>query len=108
MGAVVPFFGIPTEMFPGAVGLALRTGAPILPVTIHRRGLISHVIEIGPPIEILRTGDREKDVEVNLATLVKTLENAIRSYPEEWWVISRRWTPDQVAERRDRVDSSAD
>jgi len=80
LGAVVPFFGIPTEMFPGAVGLALRTGAPILPVTIHRQGLIRHVIEIGPPIDIVRTGDREKDVEVNLATVVKTLENAIRNY----------------------------
>ncbi len=97
MGAVVPFFGIPTEMFPGAVGLALRTGAPILPVTIHRRELIRHVIEIGPPIEIVRTGDRDKDVEVNLATVVKTLEKSVRSYPEEWWLISRRWTPDQAA-----------
>ncbi len=91
-GCVVPFFGIPTEMFPGAVSLPLKTGAAVLPVTIHRRGLTRHVIEISPPIEIVRTGDRQKDVAVNLARVVKTLEDAIRNYPEEWWVISRRWT----------------
>ncbi len=100
MGSVVPFFGIPTEMFPGAVSLALRTGAPILPVTIRRDGRIKHVIEIGPPIEIVRTGDRQKDVGVNLARVVKTLEEAIRKYPEEWWLISRRWSRKQVAELR--------
>lgn len=92
-GCVVPFFGIPTEMFPGAVSLPLKTGAAVLPVTIHRRGLTRHVIEIGPPIEIVRTGDRRKDVAVNLARVVKTLEDAIRTYPQEWWVISRRWPP---------------
>jgi len=97
-GCVVPFFGIPTEMFAGAVTLALRTGAAVLPVTIHRRGLTRHVIEIGPLIEIVRTGDRQKDVAVNLARVVKTLESAITAYPEEWWVISRRWTRRQVAE----------
>jgi len=100
LGCVVPFFGIPTEMFPGAISLALKTGAAVLPVTIHRRGLIQHVIEIGAPIEIVRTGDRHKDVAINLARVVKALENAIRSYPEEWWVISRRWSPEQVAELR--------
>jgi lauroyl/myristoyl acyltransferase len=97
-GCVVPFFGIRTEMFPGAVSLALKTGAAVLSVTIHRRGLTRHVIEIGPAIETVRTGDRQKDVAVNLARVVETLENAIRAYPEEWWVISRRWTRRQVAE----------
>jgi len=99
-GCVVPFFGIPTEMFPGAISMALKTGAAVLPVTIHRRGLTRHVIEIGPPIEIVRTGDRQKDVELNLTNVVKTLEDAIRKYPQEWWVISRRWSPKQAADLR--------
>jgi lauroyl/myristoyl acyltransferase len=99
-GCVVPFFGIPTEMFPGAISMALRNGAAVLPVTIHRIGLIKHAIEIGAPVEIVLTGDRQKDVEVNLARVVKTLEGAIRNYPDEWWVISRRWAPRQVAELR--------
>ncbi len=97
MGCVVPFFGIPTEMFPGAVSMALKMGSPLLPVTIHRQGRMRHTIEIGPPIEIIRTGDRQKDVEVNLARVVRTLEYSIRTYPEEWWVISRRWPPEQAA-----------
>lgn len=97
-GCVVPFFGIPTEMFAGAVSLALKTGAAVLPVTMHRRGLTRHVIEIGAPVEIVRTGGRQKDVAVNLARVVKTLEDAIMAYPEEWWMISRRWTRRQVAE----------
>ncbi len=98
-GCVVPFFGIPTEMFPGAISMALKTGAAVLPLTIHRSGRIRHRIEIGPPLEIVRTGDREKDVKVNLARVVETFEAAIRRHPEEWWVISRRWTPEQVASR---------
>ncbi len=99
-GCVVPFFGIPTEMFPGAISMALRTGAAVLPITIHRKGLTRHVIEIGPEIEVVRSGDRQKDVAVNLARVVKTFEESIRRYPEEWWVISRRWSPEQVAESR--------
>lgn len=104
-GCVVPFFGIPTEMFPGAISLALKTGAAVLPTTIHRRGLTRHVIEIGPPIEIVRAPPpegRQKDVAVNLARVVKTLEDAIRSNPEEWWVISRRWTRQQARQLRRR------
>ncbi len=104
MGCVVPFFGIPTEMFPGAISMALKTGAAVLPVVIHKRGWTKHVIEIGPPIEIVRTGDRQEDVAVNLARVVKALGDAIRRYPEEWWVISRRWTVRQVVElRRNRL-----
>ena len=96
-GCVVPFFGIPTEMFPGVISLALRTGASILPVTIHRKGVLRHVIEIGCPVQLVSTGDRQRDVEVNLAHVVKSLETAIRKYPEEWWVISRRWSRSQLA-----------
>jgi lauroyl/myristoyl acyltransferase len=91
-------------MFPGAISLALKTGATVLPVTIHKPRLTEHVIEIAPPVEIVRTPPRagQKDVAVNLARVVKTLEHAIRSYPEEWWAISRRWTVRQVAQLRKR------
>jgi len=101
-GCVVPFFDMPTEMFPGVVSLALKTGAPVLPVTIHRAGLTKHFIEIGPPVEIIRSSPRARreNVAGNLARVVKTLEDAIRTYPEEWWVISRRWTVQQLAMRR--------
>jgi KDO2-lipid IV(A) lauroyltransferase len=96
-GCLVPFFGIPTEMFPGAVTMALKTGAPVLPVTIHRTGLTTHLIEILPPIQMVRSPNRLNDVELSLTRVVQTFEDAIRKYPEEWWVISRRWTPRQVA-----------
>lgn len=98
-GCVVPFFGIPTEMFPGVISLALKTGARVLPVTIHRRGVVHHIIEIGPPIDLVSTGDRQKDVEVNLARVVQSLEVGIRDYPEEWWLISRRWSRSQLDAR---------
>jgi lauroyl/myristoyl acyltransferase len=99
-GCVVPFFGIPTEMFPGAVSLALRTGATVLPVTVHRQRGPRHILEIGPPIEIVRSGNRRRDMKASLRNVVRTFEKAIGSFPEEWWAISRRWGPEQLAQRR--------
>jgi KDO2-lipid IV(A) lauroyltransferase len=96
-GVWVDFFGKKVPTHPGLAVLALKTGAPVVPVFMVRNGFQKHRLMIKEPLELICTGDFKKDVESNTQLFNNTLESMIRQYPDQWFWIHRRW------ERKKRV-----
>ncbi len=90
-GIFVDFFGHPAATAPGPVILAKRTGATILPMITIREKNNRHRIIIDSPMELESTGDREKNILVNVQKYTKILENYVRKYPEQWLWTYKRW-----------------
>lgn len=91
-GVFVPFFGHLACTTTGAAVLALRTDATVIPVCApwnEERG--RYVFRGGPIIELVRTGDNERDIEINTANFTAAIERQIRTYPEQWLWIHKRW-----------------
>ena len=89
-GVFAPFFNRPACTNKGLALLALKTGAPVVPVFLLReadgyRGVIQ------PEIPQVRTGDKTKDVEINTANYNRAIEDIVRQYPEQWFWVHRRW-----------------
>lgn len=90
-GITVPFFGAPANLPAGYVSLALRTGAPVLPIFIVRQPDGRFVIQIEPPLPLANSGDRERDVRSGVAQMVAVLERYISQYPEQWTFYQPIW-----------------
>jgi KDO2-lipid IV(A) lauroyltransferase len=91
---MVDFFGAPARLPVGAVRLALRTGAPLIPAFGLRLPDDTFVMRIGPPLELVQTGDREDDLLAGLRTIVKVMERYISQNPEQWLVAAPVWPLD--------------
>jgi KDO2-lipid IV(A) lauroyltransferase len=98
-GILVPFFGQPAHMPHGAIALALRTGAAILPGYTVRLPDNTSVVIIEPPLELERTGDRDEDVRVNMRQLAETLERYIIEAPDQWVVLQKIWDKGYTEEK---------
>ncbi len=90
-GLPVPFFGKIAYTPPGPAIFSLKTGAPILPMFVAREKGIPHTLVIGRPIEIERTMDEKKDIELLTAKFTRSIEDSIRHYPGQWPWLNRRW-----------------
>ncbi|WP_298431981.1 lysophospholipid acyltransferase family protein [Geobacter sp.] len=84
-GGVVDFLGRGawTTTMPAVV--AARTGAPLLPIFIHREGG-RHVVTIHP--EVPAPSDDPLD---GTRRLNRAIEGQIASHPDEWLWVYRRW-----------------
>jgi KDO2-lipid IV(A) lauroyltransferase len=87
----VDFFGKRAPTTPALAVLAMRTGAPILPVFMVRNGFKRHILFVKKPIPIVHTGDIKNDVKTNTQMINNTLEEMIRQYPDQWFWVHRRW-----------------
>lgn len=85
------FFGRKAPTTPALAILAMKTGAPVLPVFMIRNGFQKHRLIIKEPLELIRSGDIKKDVEANTQLFNDTLESVIREYPDQWFWIHQRW-----------------
>jgi KDO2-lipid IV(A) lauroyltransferase len=90
-GVWADFFGKKAPTTPGLAVLALKTEAPVVPVFMVRDGFQKHRLIIKEPLELIRTGDFEKDVAANTQLFNQTLESMVRQYPDQWFWIHRRW-----------------
>jgi KDO2-lipid IV(A) lauroyltransferase len=96
-GIWADFFGRKAPTTPGLAVLAMKTGAPVLPVFMVRDGFQAHRLIVKQPLELIHTGDIKKDVEANTQLFNHTLESMIRQYPDQWFWVHRRW------ERKKRI-----
>ncbi|HEU4594970.1 MAG TPA: lysophospholipid acyltransferase family protein [Pyrinomonadaceae bacterium] len=91
-GVFVPFFGHLACTTAGVATLALRTDATVIPVCApwdeKRRRFVFHG---GPVVELVRTGDAARDVELNTERFTAAIEGHVRAYPEQWLWIHKRW-----------------
>ena len=91
-GVFADFFGIPAATTDGLALFALRTGADVIPGFIRwDRTRQKHVLEFQPPVELIRTGDRDADVRENTTRFNSVIENFVRRYPDQWLWIHKRW-----------------
>jgi KDO2-lipid IV(A) lauroyltransferase len=44
-----------------------------------------------PPVELIRTGDSERDIFENTRRFAKVIEEIIRKHPDQWVWIHARW-----------------
>jgi KDO2-lipid IV(A) lauroyltransferase len=89
--AFVDFMGRPAWTPTAAVSMAIKFGAPVIFGTIRRSNDNRHTITIEGPLELVRTGDDEKDIIANSAMLTKKIEDRIARNPEQWVWMHRRW-----------------
>lgn len=89
-GVFVDFFGRSAWTPSGAAVLNLLTGACIVPCFIVRRAF-GHEVLIENPIEVVKTGDKRKDILENTQRYTKAIEDCIRKYPEQWVWFHDRW-----------------
>ncbi len=91
-GVFVDFFGLPASTTPGPSRLALLSGAPVVPAFLIRDGASErHRIVVLPPIELVRTGDREADAIENTQRCTAVIEMMLRRHPEQWIWFHKRW-----------------
>jgi len=90
----VPFFGRPAWSPRAPADLALRTGAPVLVGTSHRKGerpgdgFLFEMTEI--PYDP-KPADKEAEVLRITAACQAVLEDAIRRHPADWVWMHERW-----------------
>ncbi|MXX04108.1 MAG: lysophospholipid acyltransferase family protein [Gemmatimonadetes bacterium] len=88
-GIAVTFFGHPARTPTGPAVLADRTGAPIVPMAIHRLPDDTHLVTVRPPIR--PTGRTPEDVETTTRAYTGELERFIRKAPAQWVWMHDRW-----------------
>lgn len=90
-GTLVDFFGKRASMASGAVRLALKYDAALLQGFYTRVKDSYYKIIVRPAPELEKTGDMEKDVQSNLAKLVKSFQPLIKQYPQEYLWSYKIW-----------------
>lgn len=88
----VDFFGKAASTTTGIARLALHTEAAVVPgYVVWDKDLGKYRLRFEPPVELVRTGDPERDIVENTQKFAKILEDVIREYPEQWVWIHGRW-----------------
>lgn len=92
-GILVPFFGRETLCHRGPAVLALRTGAALVPGFLRKdeQDETRYTIHLSPELEFDRTDRSPQNVLRVTAQSQEVIEAEIRSRPEEWLWIHRRW-----------------
>ena len=93
-GVEVEFFGEKTTMPGGAATLALRTGAPLVPVVVYSGPGSWHTGVVHEPIETVRLGTLRQDIARVTQELATVFEHDIRRHPEQWHLYQPNWPSD--------------
>ena len=90
-GVFVNFFNKKAYTPTGAAQLALRSGSTTVVSFITRLPGDRHRITIHKPISLIKTGDRDQDIEANTALFTARIEAHVKQYPDQWVWMHRRW-----------------
>ncbi len=89
---LVPFFGRPARVPSAHVRLALKTGAAIVPGCCHISPETQrYTLDMDPPLELIRTGDRDEDIRLNMRQVLDALEVIIRRWLGQWQMFVPIW-----------------
>lgn len=91
-GVFVDFFGKAACTTSGIARVALHTGAAVVPGYAYwDESIRKYRLRFEPPVELIRTGDGERDVFENTQRFTKVIEEIIRKYPDQWVWVHARW-----------------
>ncbi|KAA0257764.1 lysophospholipid acyltransferase family protein [Deferribacter autotrophicus] len=86
----VDFFGLKTSFIAGVPLLSLRKKIPILPIFLIREDGYYKMIDY-PPIFPERNGNIKENMEKVARKINEVYEDIIRKYPEQWYLIHKRF-----------------
>jgi len=92
-GVEVTLFGEVTKIPPGPAVLALLSGSPLLPATLHYEGP-NVVTRIHAPIPVPTTGTRAEKVAALSQAYIDVIATGISAYPEDWHMMQPLWLAD--------------
>lgn len=91
-GVFVDFFGTVACTTTGLARLALHTGAAVVPGYAYwDEAIRKYRLRFEPPVELMRTGNTERDILENTQKFAKVLEEIIRKRPDQWVWLHGRW-----------------
>lgn len=101
-GEPFSFFGAPAPITTGAVEVAMRAGAAIVPIVLFRTGRHHDCVDGVCYAEVAYDATAPDDAEVRrvVGELLRILETVIRAHPDQWHVLDPIWE-----ERRDGAGS---
>jgi KDO2-lipid IV(A) lauroyltransferase len=105
-GVDVEFFGERTLVPGGPATLALRTGAPVLPVAVYFDG-DGHLGDVQGPVPAVRQGRLRDDVSRFTQLLAHELELLVRKAPEQWHLLQPNWPSDPGWQERRTAGANA-
>ena len=81
---------VPTSK--GIVAIAMKTGAPVIPIYSIREGFLRYTVVCDEPVLIERTrGDLDELICRNARRINAVLERIVAEHPEEWFLVHRRF-----------------
>jgi KDO2-lipid IV(A) lauroyltransferase len=90
-GVFVNFFGRPACTNKGLALVALKTGVPVVPIFSAKARDGRYRVMIGKEVDLIRTGDKLRDVQENTALFTNIIERHIREHPEQYFWFHKRW-----------------
>jgi len=90
-GVWLDFFGLQVFNTAAVAELAMRTGAAIVFAAAHPLPGRRTRIQFGPEIEVSRSGDHERDVQVTSQRCLDECAKLIREKPDSWLWTYKRW-----------------
>lgn len=85
-------FGMPFQLPSGPASLARTAETALVPAFVFRRGRRHYEVELGEPIRVARTRDRDRDVAEAMQQVALAIEAAIRRAPYQWFCFRRLWS----------------
>lgn len=105
-GIFVPFFGRLACTLDSLAVIAIRSGAPVVPIYSYRHGA-GHKVVVNPPVETQKVvNDKEKDVFNRTLAYTQWIEKVVRAHPEQWMWLHERWKTKPPDGGDDLVQSS--
>jgi len=94
-GVFVDFFGRPACTGVGLAVMAMRSGAPVVPVFMARQKSGKYKLIFKPHVEAVCTDNYDTDLVVNTQCFTKIVEDVVREYPDQWFWFHQRWKTKQ-------------
>jgi KDO2-lipid IV(A) lauroyltransferase len=92
----VEFFGAPSLLPSGSIRLALSADPLLIPITCRWSPGLGYRMITCPPIDLERTGQRERDIQLNCRKVLSVVEGWITETPDQWLMYHPVW-PDARA-----------
>ena len=90
-GTLVKFLGKDASMPSGAIRLALKYDATLIPAFYRRTNGPYIKLIIAPPFQLKKTGNKDKDIQGNLKEVIHIFEDYILQYPHEYLWLYKIW-----------------
>jgi len=90
-GVFIDFFGKQASMSAGAIRIALKLNATVLPVFLIRKGGPYHILKINPPLDLKPGDDSEEGIAAALKKVISGAEEVISKHPEQYMWFYKVW-----------------